>query len=382
MDHPSEPSRAVRPRFTVEYGLQGSEAQARRVADLLCLDQTIEAPAELLSDYPESQRLVGRLEEFDLCEGGARVAISFPVDLFGSSCTQFLHTVFGTASLKPGIRVEEIHLPDPLLEGWPGPRYGLIGVRVLYDAPRRPLVCGVLKPVGASPQDLADLAYQFALGGLDMVKDDQGLGDHGWCPFNERLKRVEEALARAASQRGRPCLYVPHISGPWEDLYARALEAQRLGAGGLLVMPGLTGFDAFHDLAKDDAVALPLFWHPAFLGSYYVNPQQGLAPAVLFGRLPRLLGADVSIFPTFGLEFPMSPDDCRRVSSACRARWGGLKPMFPTAAGRMEHGRIQEMLEVYGQEVCFILGSQMRVEPGSTRLACERFMREIDRLAG
>jgi ribulose-bisphosphate carboxylase large chain len=236
--------------------------------------------------------------------------------------------------------------------------------------------------VGASPQDLADLAYQFALGGLDMVKDDQGLGDHGWCPFNERLKRVEEALARAASQRGRPCLYVPHISGPWEDLHARALEAQRLGAGGLLVMPGLTGFDAFHDLAKDDAVALPLFWHPAFLGSYYVNPQQGLAPAVLFGRLPRLLGADVSIFPTFGLEFPMSPDDCRRVSSACRARWGGLKPMFPTAAGRMEHGRIQETLEVYGQEVCFILGSQMRVEPGSTRLACERFMREIDRLAG
>jgi ribulose-bisphosphate carboxylase large chain len=346
------------------------------------LDQTIEAPAELLADYPESQRLVGRIEEFDPCEGGGSVTISFSVDLFGSNCTQLLHTLFGTASLKPDIRVQEVHLPDPVPPGWPGPRYGLTGFRVLVDVPRRPLVCGVLKPVGTSPQDLAELAYQFALGGLDMVKDDQGLGDQVWCPFNERLKRVSDALARAARETGRPCLYVPHVSGPWEVLYERASQAQRWGAGGLLMTPGLTGFETFHDLAKDDAIALPLFWHPAFLGSYYVNPHQGLAPAVLFGRLPRLLGADLSIFPTYGLEFPLSSEDCGLVSSACRDRWGTMKPMFPTAAGRMEQSRIQEMVGVYGQDLCFILGSQVRFGPDGVRAASERFIHDVDRLAG
>jgi ribulose-bisphosphate carboxylase large chain len=365
----------------VEYGLQGSEEQARRIAELLCLDQTIEAPAELLAEYPESRRLIGHIEDFHPCDHGASAAISFPVDLFGSSCTQFLHTLFGTASLKPGIQVKEVHLPETLPDGWSGPRYGLTGVRVLVDVPRRPLVCGVLKPVGASPQDLANLAYQFALGGLDLVKDDQGLSDHVWCPFDERLKRVGDSLARAANETGRPCLYFPHVSGPWEVLHERASQAQRSGAGGLLASPGLTGFEAFHDLANDDAIALPLFWHPSFLGTYYVNQQQGLAPAVLFGRIPRLLGADLSISPTFGLEFPLNPEDCRLVSTACRDRWGILKPIFPTAAGRMEYSRIQEMIEVYGRDLCFILGSQVRISPDGIRPACERFVREVHRLA-
>ena len=369
-------------RFIVEYLLQGTEAQARRAAELLCLDQTIEAPEEILPETPIGTDILGRIEQFTTMQADRhQVVISYPVELFGSTCTQLLHTLFGTVSMKPGIRLMRLNLPDTLPEGWPGPRFGQTGVRVLVDIPQRPLVCVVLKPLSLSPQALADLAYQFAVGGVDLIKDDQGLADHPFCPFAERVKRCAEAVARANRETGKTCLYVPHVSGPWELLHSQCLLAEQAGAGGLLICPGLTGYDALREIARDDAIALPIMSHPAMLGSYYVSPTSGITPSVLFGQLPRLVGADITIFPTYGLEFPISREDCLAIATACRAQWGPLKPTLPTAAGRMWLGRVEEMHKDFGPEVVFILGSQVQREPDGFVQACQRFLSEVERHA-
>jgi ribulose-bisphosphate carboxylase large chain len=161
----------------------------------------------------------------------------------------------------------------------------------------RALVCAVLKPLGLSPRELSDLAFKFAVGGADLIKDDQGLMDHPFCPLEERVARCAEAVAKGVAQRGRPCLYLPHVSGPVDEMSRRARWAKEAGAGGLLIAPGLTGFDALRAVADDDTVALPIASHPSFLGSYAVHPDNGIAPAALYGQLPRLAGADLSIYP-------------------------------------------------------------------------------------
>ena len=66
-----------------------------------------------------------------------------------------------------------------------------------------------------------------------------------------------------------------------------------------------------------------------------VDPTSGIAPAVLFGQLPRLAGADATIYPTYGGNFPMSQEDCRQIASETSVPWGHLKTIFPTAAGRV-----------------------------------------------
>ncbi len=370
-------------RFTVEYLLRGTEAQARRAAELLCLDQTIEAPADILPSTPNSTDILGRIEIFTIKQTDRfRLTVSYPVELFGSTCAQLLHTLFGTTSMKRGIRLTEFDLPDPLPDGWPGPRFGRTGMRVLTDVPQRPLICAVLKPLGLSPQALADLALQFALGGVDVIKDDQGLADHPFCPFAERIERCAEAVARANHETGRRCLYAPHVTGPWELLHAQCLLAKQAGAGGLLTCPGLTGYDTLHKIACDDAIALPIMSHPAMLGSYYVSPDSGIAPSVLFGQLPRLAGADVTIFPIYGLEFPISREDCEAIAVSCGRSWGSLKPIFPTAAGRMGVERVKEMVEVYGPDVVFVLGSHVRRYPEGFARACRQFVAEVERCTG
>ncbi|MER3423639.1 MAG: hypothetical protein C4293_10800, partial [Nitrospiraceae bacterium] len=74
--------------------------------------------------------------------------------------------------------------------------------------------CGVLKPLGLSIDALAELAYQFARGGLDLVKDDQGLADHSFCPFEERVARCAEAVARRTEKPGAPVSTCRMSAGP------------------------------------------------------------------------------------------------------------------------------------------------------------------------
>ncbi|HSA61610.1 MAG TPA: RuBisCO large subunit C-terminal-like domain-containing protein, partial [Nitrospiraceae bacterium] len=360
----------------------GSAGQAKETAERLCADQTIEAPEELLHASPKRSSLLGKLEAFETHNAmDHRAIISFPVELFGDSCPQLLHTLFGTASLRAGIQVTGLRLPKTIPRGWPGPRYGQTGLRVLADVHHRPLVCAVLKPLGFSPAQLADLASQFALGGVDLIKDDQGLADHHFCRFEERVRRCVDAVQEASRQTQRPCLYFPHITGTTEEIAHRLRFAHTAGADGALLCPGLIGYGAVHEIARDPGIALPVISHPAFLGTYMIERRSGLAPHVLYGQLPRLIGADISIFPIYGLDFPISRDECRQIADACSIDWGNLAPIFPTAAGRMGEDRIAEMHETFGQNCLFVLGSQIRQDASGIAGACKKFMVTLEQAA-
>lgn len=368
-------------RFTVEYRLSGTEAEARTKAALVCNDQTVEAPDKIIPAGMIREQILGRVERVTGSAGSSLAAVSYPVELLGRDCAQLLNVLFGISSLRPGVRVERLEIPEAVgrANDWPGPRFGRNGWRDLVGIPVRPLVCGVLKPLGLSPTALADLAYQFALGGLDLVKDDQALGDQPFCHFEERVARCAEAVAKANQETGRRCLYLAHVTGRWETMKQRALYAKQAGAGGLLLCPGLAGFDALRDLALDDAIALPILSHPALLGSFVTQADSGMAPAVLFGQIPRLAGADASLYPIYHAGFPMTRDDCRAIAKACGESWGRLKPIFPTAAGRMGFERVLEMCEFYGQDLLFIVGSSIQQHRAGLVKACRLFMSEVAR---
>ena len=138
-----------------------------------------------------------------------------------------------------------------------------------------------------------------------MIKDDQSLGDQPFCRFADRIAQCTEAVSEASRRTGKPCLYAPHVSGPWPILMKQASMARKAGAGALLVCPGLVGFDVMTSLASTPSLSLPLISHPDFLGSHYVSPDSGISPSVLFGLFPRLAGADISICPTYGLAYPI-----------------------------------------------------------------------------
>lgn len=348
-------------RIRVGYRLAGDEALAWQKAEVICLEQTIEAPYELIPEGELGQNIIGHIESFEPLDTGDFMAvISYAEEVTGFEIPQLLNTICGNSSLKPGIRVEAVEFPDHYLENFRGPRYGRQGLREMLGVADRPLLCTPLKPMGLSCRELADLAYQFALGGIDIIKDDHGLVDQPFSRFAERVELCTKAVRRANKETGKSCVYAPNVTGPAGVVMERARLAKRIGAGGLLVAPGLTGFDTMRRLADDDDIGLPIICHPAFLGGFVTSPESGISHSILFGKLVRLAGADATIFPNYGGRFSFSREACGGIASETARPMGRIKPIFPAPGGGMSLARIPEMREFYGNEVLFLIGGDLQ----------------------
>jgi len=376
---PSLPIPLSGERFRVVYRLAGGEAEAREKAREICLEQTVEFPADLVPEGDIREQIVGRVEAFEARgEGKWEAVISYAVETSGFELTQLFNVIFGNSSLKPGLRVERLELPEALLRAFKGPRFGRAGWRALLGAPDRPLLCTALKPMGLPPKALADLAYQFALGGIDIIKDDHGLADQPFAPFRERVALCAEAVARANRESGQKCIYMPNVTGPADGVIENALFAKEAGAGGLLVAPGLTGLDIMRQLADDDRIALPIMTHPALQGSFVAHPDSGLSHYALFGQVARLTGADASIFPNYGGRFSFSQENCRRIVAGTAAPMGGIKPIFPAPGGGMSLARVPEMLDLYGRDVIFLVGGGLHQHGPDLVENCRYFRRLVE----
>lgn len=365
-------------RFAVLYRITGSsEADVREKAFGVAVEQTIEFPYEIAPPAIQEE-IVGRIESLEPAGGSAwLVRISYTVESSGFELTQLLNVIFGNSSIKPGIRVERLELPDSLLASFKGPRLGRRGLREYLGVAERPLLCTALKPMGLSAAELADLAYQFALGGIDIIKDDHGLADQPFSPFVDRVARCAEAVERANRETGRKAIYMPNVTAPADRMQRYGRKAKELGAGGLLVAPGLAGFDAMRALADDDAVGLPIMSHPAFLGSFVTSPENGISHYALFGQICRLAGADATVYPNWGGRFSFSKEECASIAEGSAAPMGGLEPIFPAPGGGMSLERVPEMYEVYGREVIFLIGGGLFKKGPDLVQNCREFLAMI-----
>lgn len=367
-------------RFSVTYRIFGSEKDARAKAEDICIEQTVEFPADEVPKGIIKDQVFGRIELFErLDKDSFKVIISYAVEIAAGELTQLLNVIFGNSSIKPGIRVEYLDLPEPLLKNFKGPRFGRSGLRKLLNKPHRPLLSTAIKPMGLSCGELADLAYQFAVGGMDLIKDDHGLTNQCCSPFEERVERCAEAVQRARRETGRPSLYIANITAPQSDVMKRARFAKKAGAGGLMVAPGIVGFDLMRELADDGSVALPVLTHPALQGSF-VTSRNGISHGVIFGQLARLAGADATIFPNFGGRFSFSREECKEIVKGTSVPMGHMKSIFPAPGGGMSLDRVPEMLETYGQDLIFLIGGGLFRHSPDLVENCRYFRKMVEKM--
>ncbi len=369
-------------RFVVFYQIQAANTgEARTRALGICLEQTVEVPETLLGQDDLRGQIVGQIQRLaETAPGRYEAAISYAIETTAFEFTQFLNVIFGNTAMQKGIRVLRLDVPDSLLNHFPGPRFGQAGLRRLVGVDSRPLLGTALKPMGLSAGELARLAHQLALGGVDIIKEDHGLTDQPFARFSDRVARCGEAIDQANNQTGYHCLYVPNITAPADQVLPRAYEAKRRGAQGVMLAPGLVGWDAMRLLAADETFALPIFSHPAWLGALVINPDHGLSHQTVFGQLPRLAGADATIFVNYGGRFPFSQQDCQGIVLGATSPLGSYSPIFPVPAGGMTLAHLPSMYSFYGPQVIFLIaGGLYEYGPDLMANACQ-FRREIESL--
>ena len=70
------------------------------------------------------------------------------------------------------------------------------------------------------------MAYDFAKGGIDLIKDDHGLANQNYAPYEERVRACCAAVRRANAETGRRCVYAPCLNAPADLIVPRAKFAK------------------------------------------------------------------------------------------------------------------------------------------------------------
>ncbi len=358
-------------RFTVSYRIALPEREALEMAKNLCVEQTVEFPAAHIECRAIHEHILGRIEDFVPCPGGWRALVSYSDQSATEELPQWLNVIFGNISLLPGITVERIGLSEAQRQWLPGPKYGVPGLRDRFGIGRRPLTFTALKPMGLPAESLAEEAYRCALGGVDLIKDDHGLMDQPFAPFAERVRAVCAAVKRGNAESGHNTQYTPNLSGCGEKLAERLHLAEDCGAGGVLLSPGLTGYDSLRWVSEH--TELPVVVHPALAGCLLDKGSGGFDCGCILGQLPRVCGADITVFPNFGGRFSLTKEQCRSIVDFCAGPEGEMPPIFPAPAGGMTFEKLPEMLDFYGADTAFLMGGGLFTVTPDLTDNCARF---------
>ncbi|MBD3897672.1 ribulose-bisphosphate carboxylase large subunit family protein [Halomonas sp. ML-15] len=259
----------------------------------------------------------------------ARVTLSWPLANLGASLPTLFATLAGNLfELKEfsALKLLDLTLPEPFIEAYPGPQFGITGTRELTGIPERPLIGTIIKPsVGLSPEATAEVVSQLLAGGIDFIKDDelQANGPHN--PFKARVDAVMPLIREHAERTGRKVMYAFNITGETDEM--REHHDYVVAAGGSCVMVALNavGLSGVSQLRRHCQVAL--HGHRAGWGMLSRSPHLGMS-FVAYQKLWRLAGVDH--IHVNGLRNKFSEEDASVIASARAC----LTPMFnPPAPG-------------------------------------------------
>ena len=345
-------------RIHATYAITGDTDRATAVLAQLVVEQTIEFPPELVPDDDITRHIIGRVETTRVDDVGRLIAeVSYAVEIAGGQLPQLFNVLFGNISMVPGVRLIDVVLPEGLLSRLMGPSNGVEGLRRRFAPEGGPLLATALKPMGTPVDHLAAMAYDLAVNGIHLVKDDHSFATQPFAEFRQRVPALAEAIRRANVERGEEAsVYLPALNLPADELDAGLEFALEAGAGGVLVLPGLFGHDTMRRIVSSTPDDLVVMAHPSMLGSHVTDPTSGIAPGLIFGTFARLAGADVSIFPNHGGRFTFSEHDCTAIATSCLSPLGHVRTALPAPGGGMSVERVAEMVSFYGQDVCLLIG--------------------------
>lgn len=376
-------------RLTATYQVYGKAGSFQKKAEGIALGLTIGSWTDLpLLEQEQLKKHRGEVlsvEEFPQSPHPlkadtikAHIKVSYPSANFSADLPAILTTVFGKLSLDGEVRLLDLDFEEGLLKQFPGPRFGIDGIRGLLDVHGRPLVMSIFKGViGRDIDYLTAQLRQQALGGVDLVKDDEILFDNPLTPFEQRITAAKGVLHEVYAETGHRTLYAVNLSGRTSQLRDKARKARELGADALLFNVHAYGLDVLQELAEDEDIALPLMAHPAFSGAFTSSPFYGVAAPLALGKLTRIAGADFSLFP--------SPYGSVAMEKAAALALGEqltneslLKPMFPVPSAGIHPGLVPLLINDFGIDSIINAGGGVHGHPGGAAGGGKAFRQAVD----
>jgi ribulose-bisphosphate carboxylase large chain len=311
--------------------------------------------------------------------------ISYPLIIFEKNSipnilSSVVGNVFGFKAVS-ALRIEDMKIPLTLVNSFPGPKFGLAGVRKILGVKDRPMTGSTEKPkLGNSPKEHAYIAYNTLRGGIDTVKDDENLNSQSWSNFYKRADETLKAVNKAEKETGESKGWWANVTaGNTEEMLRRCNYIAKKGGKFVMIDYLTAGFAATASLRKRTGeLGLALHCHRAMHAVIDRQPNHGVEFKVL-AKWARLTGVD-HLHTGTGVgklegEFQDLKDRCNllRMSNTPKAGglhfdqpWGKLKTVVPVASGGLHPGHVWKVYDTYGNDAFFLFGGGTHGHPGGS----------------
>jgi ribulose-bisphosphate carboxylase large chain len=311
--------------------------------------------------------------------------ISYPLIIFEKNSipnilSSVVGNVFGFKAVS-ALRIEDMKIPLALVNSFPGPKFGLAGVRKILGVKDRPMIGSTEKPkLGNSPKEHAYIAYNTLRGGIDTVKDDENLNSQSWSNFYKRADETLKAVNKAEKETGESKGWWANVTaGDTEGMLRRCNYIAKKGGKFVMIDYLTAGFAATASLRKRTGeLGLALHCHRAMHAVIDRQPNHGVEFKVL-AKWARLTGVD-HLHTGTGVgklegEFQDLKDRCNllRMSNTPKTGglhfdqpWGKLKTVVPVASGGLHPGHVWKVYDTYGNDAFFLFGGGTHGHPGGS----------------
>jgi len=309
------------------------------------------------------------------------VQIAFPLN-FKPQFPMLFTTIYGNISMGGPLKMVDVRFPKAFLKEFKGPKFGDVGIRKILGVKERPLLNNMIKPcVYSDPKIGADLAYKAAVGGCDIIKDDELIADVGFNPITERVTAFMEALDKADSEKGEKTLYTVNITDRVDRMFELADIVQEHGANAIMVNHISTGYSALRKLAEDPSVKVPILGHMDLAGAFYQDPVSGISSPLILGKFGRLAGCDTIVHPAPYGKAPTTADRFKETARQMIMPMRNaphIKRTLPMPSGGITPSLVEKCVNDLGTNIMIGSGGGIHAHPDGPIAGAKAFRQAID----
>lgn len=329
---------------------------------------------------------------------GTDVKIAYPQELFElGNMPQILSSIagniFGMKAVK-NLRLEDIRFTKKIIKSFPGPKYGIQGVRKILRVKDRPLVGTIVKPkLGLRTKDHAKVAYEAWRGGCDVVKDDENLSSQKFNPFERRVKQTLKMRDRAEKETGEKKVYMPNVTAETQEMLKRAKFVKKNGGRYVMIDIITCGWSAVQSL-RDLDLDVVIHAHRAMHGAFTRKKKHGMT-MLSVAKIARLIGVDQLHIGTAVGKMEGGPKEVEEIeheiedsfiqgnkTDVLSQNWYGKKPVFAVCSGGLQPGHIPRLVEMLGKDIIIQAGGGIHGHPEGTRKGATAMRQAVDAVLG
>lgn len=346
---------------------------------------------------------IGKADEFkaiifDLYEENGFFKVAYKTDLFEyDNISGFLAGPAGNIGgmkMVKGVRIFDIRFPRKIVQAFPGPRYGIEGVRDLLDQDdhqRKMAILGTVpKPkVGRTAEEQAKLARRLWTAGdgtYDFIKDDENLTSLPFNKFEDRARLVHAVQRELEQKGGKKKLFLCNLTHSNIDtMLARANLIRDTGGRCMMIDVVTTGMAALHTMRLKNP---ELIIHAHRAMHAFLTRESGKD----FETSGHLQGFSISMYTLAKIFRMLGVDSLHTGSPKAKMEdygeasvikdlmvtdntlpnadfhtlgqnWFGMKKVWPVASGGLHPGVMDTVVESMGKDSYIQLGGGVLGHP-------------------